>query len=144
MKREQFEALVADALDSLPESLHRRMDNLAVEVRGFADAETLRRVNARHPMHLLGIYQGIPYNRRGPWYGNVMPDRILIFQQPIEARCRTEDEVRDLVRSVVIHEIGHYYGLGEDELRRLEAEAGHRASGSPPADNRPDKRKRDG
>uniref|UniRef100_A0A7C1SS63 Metallopeptidase family protein n=1 Tax=candidate division WOR-3 bacterium TaxID=2052148 RepID=A0A7C1SS63_UNCW3 len=76
----------------------------------------------RHPWSILGVYQGIPYNRRGPFYGNVLPDTIVIFQQPIEARCRNEQEIRELVRRVTIHEIGHYFGLSDEELYRLERE----------------------
>ena len=122
MERDRFEELVAEALDTLPDELRRRIANVTVEVRPLADRATLDSVKARHPMNLLGIYQGIPFNRRGPWYGNVMPDRILIFQRPIEARCRTAEEVRRLVRSVVIHEFGHYFGLSDAELARLEQE----------------------
>ncbi len=76
-------------------------------------------------MQLLGVYQGIPYRRRGPWYANVLPDRILIFQLPIERQCQTEAEVRSLVRKVVVHEVGHYFGLSDEELLRLQAETEH-------------------
>ncbi len=65
----------------------------------------------------------MPFAGRGPWYGGVLPDRILIFQKPIERLARTAAEIRKLVRRVVIHEVGHYFGLSDDELRRLEAEA---------------------
>ncbi|MFO7674839.1 MAG: metallopeptidase family protein [bacterium] len=123
MERERFEELVSEALDSLPDSLRSRMANIGVEVRLLADRETLRSVGAKHPMNLLGVYQGVPFDRRGPWYGNVLPDRILIFQQPIEARSRTAAQVRQLVRSVVIHEVGHYFGLDDEELARLERDA---------------------
>ena len=123
METEHFEALVVEALDSLPDIIRSKMDNVAVEVRPLADTETLHSVKAANPMNLLGIYQGIPFNRRGPWYGNVIPDRILLFQKPIEARCRTEEAVKRLVREVLIHEIGHYYGLNEAELRQLERSA---------------------
>ncbi|MFO7638050.1 MAG: metallopeptidase family protein [bacterium] len=124
MERSRFEELVAEALDALPGELRDRIANLAVEVRPLADRATLDSVKVGHPMNLLGIYQGIPFNRRGPWYGNVMPDRILIFQRPIEARSRSVEELKSLVRSVVIHEFGHYFGLDDEELRRLELEPG--------------------
>lgn len=124
MERSRFEELVAEALDALPGELRDRIANLAVEVRPLADRATLDSVRVGHPMNLLGVYQGIPFNRRGPWYGNVMPDRILIFQRPIEARSRSVEELKSLVRSVVIHEFGHYFGLDDEELRRLELEPG--------------------
>jgi len=125
VERSRFEELVADALDSIPGELGERLANIEIEVRPLADHQTLSSVKASHPMNLLGIYQGVPFNRRGPWYGNVMPDRILIFQRPIEARCRTADEVRRLVREVVIHEIGHYFGLNDEELHRLAQDQGN-------------------
>ncbi|MEO0086037.1 MAG: metallopeptidase family protein, partial [candidate division WOR-3 bacterium] len=81
------------------------------------------------PWGLLGLDHGIPYGRRGPWYGNVLPDRVLIFQRPIERHARTEEQIRALVRRVVIHEVGHYFGLSDDELHRLETEADEKQAG---------------
>jgi len=116
---DRFHALVEEALASIPEGFRSRLENIAIEVQPLAPPEVYRDLG-RNPMELLGVYQGVPYPGRGPWYGNVLPDRILIFQEPIERQARTEDEVRRLVRRVVIHEVGHYFGLSDDELRRLE------------------------
>ncbi|MDH7500534.1 MAG: metallopeptidase family protein, partial [candidate division NC10 bacterium] len=71
---------------------------------------------------LLGLYHGYPLKERGTWYGNVLPDRIIIYQGPIEQACRDEKQMPGLVREVVLHEIGHYFGLEEDELRAIEEE----------------------
>ena len=65
---------------------------------------------------LLGLYQGIPYGERQTSYGMVLPDRITIYRQPILAVCRSEAEAREEIRLTVLHEIGHYFGLGDDEL----------------------------
>jgi len=119
---ERFTVLVREAVDGIPDYFKEKLSNVDIEVRPFAPPDLARRLD-RHPLGLLGVYQGIPYNRRGPWYGNVMPDRILVFQRPIERQCRTDDEVRALVRKVVIHEFGHYFGLSDAELLRLQAEA---------------------
>jgi predicted Zn-dependent protease with MMP-like domain len=122
MSPERFQELVTEAVDSIPDYFLSKVANLQVEVRPYAPPDIARNLK-HHPMGLLGVYQGVPFNRRGPWYGNVMPDRIIIFQHPIENQCRTDEDVRRLVRKVVIHEIGHYFGLSDPELRKLEREA---------------------
>jgi len=119
---ERFSALVDEAVASIPEDFRSRLDNILIEVQPIAAPEVYRGLS-KNPWGLLGVYQGVPYARRGPWYGNVLPDRILIFQKPIELQARTAAEIRKLVRQVVIHEVGHYFGLTDEELRRLEAEA---------------------
>lgn len=123
MDVERFSELVDEAIAAIPAYLRSRLDNIQVDVRPLAPLDVAESLG-RHPWSLLGVYQGIPYTRRGSWYGNVMPDRILIFQGPIERLSRTPDDARRLVRRVVIHEVGHYFGLNDEELRRLEQEAG--------------------
>ena len=118
----QFGALVDEAIASIPEDFRSRLENIAIQIQPIAAPDIYRDLS-KNPWGLLGVYQGVPYAGRGPWYGSVLPDRILIFQKPIERLARTNAEVRKLVRSVVIHEVGHYFGLSDDALRRLEAEA---------------------
>ena len=130
METERFSELVDQAVAGIPDYFRKRFENIEVDVMPFAPPDVAKNLG-RHPMQLLGVYQGIPYKRRGPWYGNVMPDRILIFQVPIERQCRTEDEVRTLVRKVVIHEVGHYFGLSDTELFKLQAEADKKAGEQP-------------
>jgi predicted Zn-dependent protease with MMP-like domain len=74
----------------------------------------------RSPSELLGLYQGVPLDRRGFYYGNVLPDKITLFKIPIESICKTKEEIEEKVREVVIHEVGHYFGLDEERLRDLE------------------------
>lgn len=105
LTRERFEELVADALDSLPEEFARAMDNVAVVVEDGGGS-------------LLGLYQGVPLT--GRWgYAGAVPDRITIYQVPICARCRTEEEVAEQVRRTVVHEVGHHFGIGDARLREL-------------------------
>lgn len=137
MSPERFARLVEEAVAQVPGFFRERLDNIQVEARAIAPPELASGLGAP-PMNLLGTYQGIPYKSRGPWYGNVMPDRILLFQRPIEARCRTEDEVRALVREVVIHELGHYFGLSDEELHRLAAEHPEKPEGRPRRPSEPD------
>ena len=121
MTQTDFAQLVEEAVGSIPDSFRRKFANLNFVVQQMPSPDVTHEMS-RHPMGLLGIYQGIPYPRRGPWYGNVAPDRIVIYQKPIESQCSSDDEIRRLVRKVVIHEVGHYFGLSDPELRFLEAQ----------------------
>ncbi len=104
----RFEELVADALDSIPPALGKMMDNVWVQV------EDQRRPN------LLGLYEGVPLTRRDAGYaGMVMPDRITIFRRTICAICATEDQVVAQVRTTVVHEVAHHFGIDDDRLAEL-------------------------
>lgn len=106
---ERFEALVTEALDSIPDELGRQMDNVAV----FVDDRS-------PPGRLLGLYQGAPLTNRSHYgIGVVMPDRITIFKHAICARCRTEDDVREQVRVTVLHEVAHHFGIDDKRLDEL-------------------------
>jgi predicted Zn-dependent protease with MMP-like domain len=76
----------------------------------------------RSPFELLGLYQGIPLDQRGFYYGNVLPDKITLFQVPIVSLCTTREEMEEKIREVVVHEVGHYFGLSDKRLRELEDE----------------------
>jgi predicted Zn-dependent protease with MMP-like domain len=120
MTRKEFEALVERALKSLPRRFKRQMKNIAVVVEDWADADTLAEMEIEPPDTLYGLYRGVDLTRRDSGYGNVLPDTITIFQGPIEADCEGEEEMAELVREVVIHEVGHYFGLDDDRLEELE------------------------
>ena len=122
MEVDRFAELVDEAVAGIPEYFRSRFDNIAIDVQPLASREIASGV-CKHPWSLLGVYSGVPYPKRNSWYGNVLPDRILIFQKPIERLCRTPEDVRRLVRRVVIHEIGHYFGLTDEELYKLERES---------------------
>jgi predicted Zn-dependent protease with MMP-like domain len=130
MELERFSKLVDEGIASIPEDFRSKLDNITIIVEPIA-RPSLAHDMGHNPWGLLGVYQGVPYANRGPWYGSVLPDRILIFQKPIELQARTAAEIRKLVRQVVIHEVGHYFGLSDNELHRLEAEADRKeAAGS--------------
>jgi len=113
---ERFEELVADALDSLPERLGKEMDNVAVVVEDWPSAEQL---GGRRGT-LLGLYQGVALTRRGPLsYMGAMPDRITIFQGPISERAATEADLMRVVRTTVIHEVAHHFGISDERLHEL-------------------------
>ena len=89
MQREKFEALVARAIDNLPPEFQRKLENVDIVVENWPTPGQLRQVKHSHPTQLLGLYHGVPQTRRGRRYGLVLPDKISIFQKPIEAQCRT-------------------------------------------------------
>ena len=119
---EEFEELITEAISSLPEKFKEKMENIVVVVESLPSQELLKEMKIKSPYGLLGLYRGVPYPRRGIWYRNVMPDKIIIFKKPIEVRCRNKEDIKESVRRVVIHEIGHYFGLGEADLRKIERE----------------------
>jgi len=122
MQREKFEALVVRAIDSLPPEFQSKLENVDIVVENWPTSGQLRQARHSHPTQLLGLYQGVPQTRRGRGYGLVLPDKISIFQKPIEAQCRFGDEIEAKVEEVVRHEIAHHFGLDEKTLRKIEGE----------------------
>ena len=120
VSEEEFEGLVAEAISSLPENFKEKMENIAIAIEDFPSQELLIEMKIKSPYSLLGLYRGVSYPRRGIWYRNVLPDKIIIFKKPIEVRCRNREDIKESVRRVVIHEIGHYFGLNEADLRKIE------------------------
>jgi predicted Zn-dependent protease with MMP-like domain len=116
-----FEDLVVEAVDSIPEVFLAMLDNVAVVVEDWPDRETLRLARVHSPYQLLGFYHGIPQTGRNSGYNLVAPDRISIYRRPIEAQCRTQDELRALVRRVVLHELAHHFGIDDDRLHEIGA-----------------------
>jgi predicted Zn-dependent protease with MMP-like domain len=114
-----FDRLVAEALDELPRRFRRRLRNIAVVVESEPSQELLEEMGLWPHGTLLGLYQGVPLPRRGLSYGNVLPDRITIFQKPLEAMCRTRDDLKEAVKDTVKHEFGHYFGLDDARLEEL-------------------------
>jgi predicted Zn-dependent protease with MMP-like domain len=120
MDRERFEWLVARAVDSLPEEFRTRLENLDVVVEDGPTQSQLAEAGLRDGHTLLGLYQGVPLTSRGEYYGLVPPDKITIFQKPIEATCRDDARITAEIQKVVRHEIAHHFGIGDGRLRQLE------------------------
>ena len=120
MEKENFEKLVEKALNTIPRKFKKLLENLAVIVEEKPSREILESTGSSPFSTLLGHYHGIPFKHRGPFYGNFPPDVIVIYQKTIESVCRTEEEIEKKVREVVLHEVGHYFGLSEKELRKIE------------------------
>jgi predicted Zn-dependent protease with MMP-like domain len=120
MDRAQFERLVADALASIPQRFRDAMTNLVIVVEDEPGRELLREMEIEPPDTLFGLYQGTPLTERRWDYGNALPDRILLFQGPHEREADDDDDLVVSIAETLIHEIGHYFGLSEEEIEEIE------------------------
>ncbi len=121
MDRYDFERLVIEAVEALPEAIRTQLENVEIVVEEWPDPAVLRHMGLRNPFSVLGFYHGIPRTQRTSHYGMVLPDKISIYRQPILRRCRNWREVRELVFSVVRHEVAHHFGITDERLRELGA-----------------------
>ena len=120
MTRPEFERLVHEAVLLIPPRFRREMKNLALVVEAEPSPALLEEMEIEPPDSLYGLYQGTPLTERTWGFGNVLPDRITIFQRPIEEDCEDEDEIRAVIGETLIHEVGHYFGLSEEEIEEIE------------------------
>jgi predicted Zn-dependent protease with MMP-like domain len=120
MQRGQFEKYVAEALASIPQRFRKAMQNIAIVVEDEPSRELLAEMDIEPPDTLLGLYQGTPLTERHWGYGNALPDRVLIFQGPHERSAEDEDDLLVAIAETLIHEIGHYFGLSEEEIEEIE------------------------
>jgi predicted Zn-dependent protease with MMP-like domain len=124
MDRARFVQITAEALDSLPQEFRQRLRNVAVLVEDYPQGQGPRDRTGR-PRKLppapgrllLGIYVGVPLTQRSVFNIPTGPDHIVLYQKNIEAVCRGEQEIREQIRRTVIHEVGHYFGLDEEQLK---------------------------
>jgi predicted Zn-dependent protease with MMP-like domain len=117
--RDKFEQLVIRALEKLPGIFKDKLENIDVVIEDCPSQEELRKTGVRSKKTLLGLYQGVPLKRRTQYYGNVLPDRIVLFKSNIEGMCSTEEQIEYLVAKTVRHEIAHYFGISDDRLREM-------------------------
>jgi predicted Zn-dependent protease with MMP-like domain len=120
MEREKFEALVYRAIDTLPEEFKNKLENVDVLVEDWPSTQQLSRLRMKDKGQLLGLYEGVPQTNRGSGYNLVLPDKITIFQRPIEMRCRSDGEIEAEIGRVVQHEIAHHFGIGDATLYKIE------------------------
>jgi predicted Zn-dependent protease with MMP-like domain len=120
MTRAEFERLVVEATALIPKRFRREMKNLALVVEDEPDQALLDEMEIEAPDSLYGLYQGTPLPERTWGYGNQLPDRITLYQRIIEEDCEDEDEIRAVIGETLIHEVGHYFGMSEEEIEEIE------------------------
>lgn len=129
MDKKKFEKLVEEALEELPEEFKEKLDNVTVMVEDRPSREVYEKTGSSPYSLIFGLYHGVPYKHRGPFYGNLPPDVIVIYQESIERIYSSEEEIRNKVVEVVVHEIGHYFGMKDPQLREIEDERQSRQTG---------------
>ena len=117
MRPRSFMEYVDMALRELPEEFSQRLENLVITVEPYPNREDLESVGLRDRRHLLGLFRGLPFGHVGSFHaGPVMPSEIVLYQENIERIARTERALVDQIRATLLHEIGHYFGMTEEEL----------------------------
>mgnify|MGYP001599789130 CR=1 FL=1 len=118
---EHFDRLVEKALETLPEEYRKYLTNITIIIEDYPGSEDARRLNSKKEL-LLGLFSGVPYPKKGGFF-NIpypLPDKIILFQKNIENICSTEKELIEQIQKTFIHEVGHYFGLSERDLRKYE------------------------
>ncbi|MEC8891608.1 MAG: metallopeptidase family protein [Chloroflexota bacterium] len=116
--REQIEGLVRRALSQLPSDVKNHLENVDIVVDESASAAQLVGTGIENKMELLGLYEGIPLTERYG-YDLVLPDKITLFQKPIETICETQEQITEEIRMTIVHEIAHHFGIDDDRLHSL-------------------------
>lgn len=121
VSREQFESLAVESIKTLPEEFRRYFENITITIEDQPDSEEIRRLKSKREL-ILGVYSGVPYPEKKGFF-NIsypLPDKIILFQRNIEDICSSEKELTEQIQKTLIHEVGHYFGLSEGELRKYE------------------------
>ena len=120
MKKSEFEKLVQEGIQQIPKKFRNKLSNVAITIENSPSQTQLRKLNLPDNQLLFGLYQGIPQTKRGFNYNLVLPDKITIFQKPIESLSESSEEIRQIVRQTIWHEIAHHFGIDERRIREIE------------------------
>ena len=120
MERQDFETLVYRAIEALPAEFKSKLENVDVLVEDWPSTQQISKLRLRNKADLLGLYEGVPQTKRDSGYNLVLPDKITIFQKPVELQCRSDKEIETEIGRVVQHEIAHHFGIGDAALYRIE------------------------
>jgi predicted Zn-dependent protease with MMP-like domain len=125
MLPEKFEKLVIAAVAGMPDEFKQLLDNVDICIQDWPDRQQLKSVGLQDKYDLLGLYEGTPMTERDQGYNLVLPDKISIFQKPLEAQCSSDRELKEEIVRTVKHEIAHYFGLDDERLEQIENSGGH-------------------
>jgi predicted Zn-dependent protease with MMP-like domain len=120
LTREEFEKIVEEGLKAIPEKFLRKLSNVAIVVEDEPTPAQKKKLNIHPNWTLFGLYEGVPQVSRGVNYNAVLPDKITIFKRPIEQEAADEEDVKEMVKNTVWHEIAHHFGMDEARVRRAE------------------------
>jgi len=120
MNKKDFEELVREGIRDIPEKFLRKLDNVAIVIEDEPTPAKKKKLNIHSGWTLLGLYEGVSQTRRGANYNAVLPDKITIFQKPIEKEARDEKDLKEIVKNTVWHEIAHHFGMSETQVRQAE------------------------
>jgi len=121
LNRAEFEKIVKEGIRAIPEKFLRKLKNVAILVEEEPTPAQKKKLNIHPDWTLFGLYEGVPQLERGANYSAVLPDKITIFQNPIEALARDEKDIKEMVKNTVWHEIAHHFGMDEFRVRQAEA-----------------------
>lgn len=118
--KKEFEKIVQAGIEAIPKKFLEKLDNVAIVLEENPTSAQLEKLRIRKNWTLFGLYEGIPQTKRGSNYGSVLPDKITVFQKPIEIEAETEEELKEIVKNTVWHEIAHHFGMDESQVRKSE------------------------
>ena len=122
MERQKFEAIVFRAIEALPAEFKGKLENVDIIVEDWPSPNQISRLGLGYQTQLLGLYEGVPQTTRDSGYNLVLPDKITIFQKPIEMKCRSDKEIEMEIGRVVRHEIAHHFGIDDAALYKIESQ----------------------
>lgn len=130
MEDQEFEKYIEEAVSSLPSEFRDKLENVSFFVQDYPTSEQYKKLKLReNSTYLLGLYEGTPHTKRGRYgIGPTLPDRIILFKYPHLGLSRTREDLIKRISNTVLHEIGHHFGMNEEEIRRAEAERRKRQS----------------
>lgn len=118
--KDEFEKIVGEGIEAIPEKFLSKLDNVSIVIEDEPTTEQRKKMNIGENWTLLGLYEGVSQLNRGSNYTFVLPDKITIFQKAIEEEAESIEDMREIVKNTVWHEIAHHFGMDENEVRRAE------------------------
>jgi predicted Zn-dependent protease with MMP-like domain len=121
LNREEFEEIVNEGIKAIPEKFLQKLKNVEIIIEDEPTPAQRKKLNLHSGWTLFGLYEGVPQLERGAGYNAVLPDKITIFQNPIEVAANNEQDIKEMVKNTVWHEIAHHFGMNEARVRQAEA-----------------------